>query len=95
MRGCRPRRLVGKPASLRISASAAGAGAFVGAYSHVAIDSIMHGDMEPFAPFSSASPWLLAVSVETLQWICVAVGVAGVAILLCLRWRELATKSVT
>jgi hypothetical protein len=78
-----------------IPASAAGTGAFVGAYSHVAIDSIMHGDMEPFAPFSSASPWLLAVSVETLQWICVAAGLAGVAILLCLRRQELKRKPVT
>ena len=58
-------------------------------YSHVAIDSIMHGDMEPFAPFSSATPWLLVVSVETLQWLCVAAGIAGVAGLLFLRWLEL------
>ena len=79
----------------RISPTAAGAGAFVGAYSHVAIDSIMHGDMEPFAPFSSATPWLLAVSVETLQWICVAAGMIAVAILLYLRWQELKGKPVT
>lgn len=72
-----------------ISRTAAGTGAFVGAYSHVAIDSIMHGDMEPFAPFSSATPWLLLVSVETLQWLCVAAGIAGVAGLLFLRWLEL------
>ena len=63
----------------RISAKAAGVGAFIGAYSHVAIDSIMHGDMEPFAPFSAMSPWLHAVSVETLQWLCVLSGVIGVA----------------
>jgi hypothetical protein len=72
-----------------ISRTEAVTGAFVGAYSHVAIDSIMHGDMEPFAPFSSATPWLLLVSVETLQWICVAAGIAGVAGLLFLRWLEL------
>lgn len=68
---------------------AAGLGAFAGAYSHVAIDSIMHGDMEPFAPFSPASPWLLALSIETLQWICVAAAVAGVGGLLVQRWLEL------
>jgi hypothetical protein len=79
----------------RISRSASGMGACVGAYSHVAIDSIMHGDMEPFAPFSSASPWLLATSVETLQWICVALGVAGVAGLMFLRRQALKGKSVT
>jgi hypothetical protein len=78
-----------------ISRTAAGTGAFVGAYSHVAIDSIMHGDMEPFAPFSPESPWLLVVSVETLQWICVATGAVGVAGLLLLRWLELKRKPVT
>jgi hypothetical protein len=78
-----------------ISPTAAATGAFVGAYSHVAIDSIMHGDMEPFAPFSSATPWLLVVSVETLQWICVAAGFLGVAGLLVLRALELRRKPVT
>jgi hypothetical protein len=68
---------------------AAGLGAFIGAYSHVAIDSIMHGDMEPFAPLSPASPWLHIISVEALHWLCVLAGVAGVAGLLILRWREL------
>ena len=73
----------------RISCGAAGVGAFIGAYSHVAIDSIMHGDMAPFAPFSPVSPWLLAVSIETLQWSCVAAGIAGLVGLLVLRWLEL------
>jgi membrane-bound metal-dependent hydrolase YbcI (DUF457 family) len=68
---------------------AAAAGAFIGAYSHVAIDSIMHADMRPFAPFSAASPWLGVVSIETLQWLCVLAGVIGIAGLALLRWREL------
>ena len=79
----------------RIPWSAAGAGAFVGAYSHVAIDSIMHGDMEPFAPLWAGNPSLLVVSVETLQWICVAAGVIAVAILAFLRWQALKGKPVT
>jgi hypothetical protein len=61
----------------------------------VAIDSIMHGDMVPFAPFSAATPWLLVVSVETLQWICVAAGMVGVAALVLMRWRELRRNPVT
>ena len=73
----------------QISIQSAGVGAFVGAYSHVAIDSIMHGDMEPFAPFSPASPWLHVISVELLQWLCVLAGVIGVAGLALLRRREL------
>lgn len=78
-----------------ISRTEAGTGALVGAYSHVAIDSIMHGDMAPFAPFSPASPWLHIVSVETLQWLCVAAGLLGVAGLLILRGLELKNKPVT
>ena len=73
----------------KIPMTAAAAGAFIGAYSHVAIDSIMHADMRPFAPFSAASPWLGVVSIETLQWLCVLAGVIGVAGLALLRWREL------
>jgi membrane-bound metal-dependent hydrolase YbcI (DUF457 family) len=37
----------------KITPTAAAVGAFVGAYSHVAIDSIMHVDVRPFAPFSA------------------------------------------
>ena len=73
----------------KITPGAAGAGAFAGAYSHVAIDSIMHGDMEPLAPFSPASPWLHVIPVETLQWLCVLAGAIGIAGLAWLRWREL------
>jgi hypothetical protein len=76
----------------RISGLAAATGAFVGAYSHVAIDSVMHGDIRPFAPFSDARPWLGVVSVETLQWLCVIGGVFGIAVLVSLRWRELKAK---
>ena len=76
----------------RIPTTAAATGAFIGAYSHVAIDSIMHVDMRPFAPFSAASPWLHAVSVDTLQWLCVLAGVVGVAGLALLRWRELRVR---
>jgi membrane-bound metal-dependent hydrolase YbcI (DUF457 family) len=77
----------------RISVKAAGAGAFIGACSHVAIDSIMHGDMEPFAPFSAASPWLHAVELGTLHLACIAAGIVGVAGLIVIRWRELKRTS--
>ena len=77
----------------RISAMAAGTGAFIGAYSHVAIDSIMHGDMEPFAPFSGATPWHLAVPLETLHLACIAAGIIGIAGLFARRWLQLKAKS--
>ena len=64
-------------------------GAFIGAYSHVAIDSIMHVDVQPFAPFSGARPWLGIVSIDALHLICVTAGVIGIAVLLLLRWIQL------
>ena len=75
----------------RITLTAAGAGAFVGAYSHVAIDSIMHGDLEPFAPLSDVSPLLHSIPLEALHLACVAAGIIGVAVLLAWRWLELRT----
>ena len=72
-----------------ISRTEALSGAFIGAYSHVAIDSIMHGDMKPFAPFSDTAPWHLFMQIETLQWLCVAAGIVGIAVLAMLRWLEL------
>lgn len=76
----------------RISTKAAGTGAFLGAYSHVAIDSIMHGDMEPFAPFSNATPWHLMTSLETLHIACIAAGIIGVVGLFVRRRLQLKAK---
>jgi hypothetical protein len=73
----------------RISGLAAAVGAFIGAYSHVAVDSIMHTDVHPFAPLSDARPWLGAVSVESLQGVCLLSGGVALSILFLIRWREL------
>jgi hypothetical protein len=59
--------------------------AFVGSYSHVVLDSIMHGDMEPLYPFSGDNRLLGWVSVSTLHEICIYSGLAG-AILYALVW---------
>lgn len=72
---------------LAIPPMAAAVGAFLGAYSHVAIDSIMHIDVKPFAPFSPVSPSFLIVSIDALHWLCVVAGAAGAAALALLRWR--------
>ena len=55
-----------------ISTTKALAGAFLGAYSHVFIDSFMHDDIRPLAPFSEAGRMTGLIGVEDLQWICVA-----------------------
>jgi ribosomal-protein-alanine N-acetyltransferase len=59
---------------------AAAAGAFVGTYSHVALDSLMHADMHPWAPYSQANAMLQAISYESLILGCVVAGVAGIAL---------------
>lgn len=49
-------------------------GAGLGAYSHIALDSVMHDDITPFAPFSDANPLLHAVSLSTLHMCCMGAG---------------------
>ena len=64
---------------------AAASGAFVGTYSHVVLDSVMHADMTPFSPWSAANGLQGTVSIATLQYMCVAAGLLGV-----LAWLALA-----
>jgi membrane-bound metal-dependent hydrolase YbcI (DUF457 family) len=59
-------------------------GAFIGTYSHIVLDSVMHSDIRPFAPFTDANPLLHAMPLDALHWFCVGTGVAGVAVL-CVR----------
>jgi hypothetical protein len=61
-------------------------GAFAGTYSHVVLDSVMHWDMKPFAPFSNANPLLHFVSVDALQWACFGAGLFGAAVLGARHW---------
>ena len=59
----------------RISVSSAVISAFIGTYSHVFLDSIMHADVEPFAPFSTRNPLYRIISLFTLHALCLALGV--------------------
>lgn len=54
-------------------------GAFIGALSHVALDSIMHADIRPLAPLSQANGLLHLISIGSLHAFCVISGLAGVA----------------
>lgn len=70
------------------------AGAFLGSYSHVLLDSLMHGDMTPFAPFSHANPLLHAVSLGALHWFCVGAGIFAMLLLSVRRfWQAVHTGS--
>lgn len=54
--------------------------AFVGTYSHLGLDAVMHGDMMPFWPFASDN-WLLnRLSLAALHSICLAAGLLGGAL---------------
>lgn len=66
----------------RIAWPAAIVGAFVGTYSHVFLDSIMHADMRPLAPFAETNAMLGAMSIGALHLLCVAGGGLGVVVLL-------------
>lgn len=61
-------------------------GAALGAYTHIALDSLMHHDIKPLWPFSSRNVLLDAISLDTLHWACVGAGILGLAIL-GVRWR--------
>ena len=65
------------PVGETISWSAAAAGAFIGTYSHVFLDSIMHSDVRPFRPFGESNPSYHLVGVVTLHFVCIFLGVVG------------------
>lgn len=56
-------------------------GAALGGFTHVALDSVMHSDIQPLAPFSTANALYLSLDTDDLHWWCVAAGVAGLLIL--------------
>jgi hypothetical protein len=61
----------------RIDGRAAVSGAFIGTYSHVLLDGVMHLDMHALAPFSQRQPLLGIVSEPTLYLFCMLCGLAG------------------
>jgi hypothetical protein len=65
------------PAPKHIPWPATITGAFVGTYSHVFLDSIMHADMEPFAPLVNANSLLHVISVDGLHLACALSGILG------------------
>ncbi len=80
--------LIGKPISefaLRILSitsnsiawSASAAGAFIGTFSHVFLDAIMHADMLPWAPFSESNQLLGLISLTAIHNLCFVLGILG------------------
>jgi len=57
-------------------------GAILGSYSHILLDSFMHSDITPLAPFSESNLLLGLITLADLHSGCIVSGVVGVVILL-------------
>ena len=51
--------------------------AFLGTYSHVVLDAIMHSDVEPWYPLSPTNEFLGALRVSQLHELCLYTGIIG------------------
>lgn len=60
-----------------IPRAAALVGAIAGAYSHVLLDSFMHTDAHPFAPFTESNQLLLIIATGELHVYCTVAGLLG------------------
>jgi hypothetical protein len=69
-------------AETRIAAVPALSGALIGGWSHVLLDSLMHPDMDPLAPFAKGNGLLQAITLGELELFCVVSGALGAAVLL-------------
>ena len=56
-------------------------GSALGGYSHIALDSVMHSDIRPLAPFSDANALYLRIGISELHWWCFVAGIVGLVIL--------------
>lgn len=65
---------------IRIAWWVAWASAFIGTFSHVLLDAIMHADLEPLAPFAGGNTLLGLLDVAQLHQFCIYAGLVGVAL---------------
>ena len=73
-------RFIGQFHYLPISWPVAIISAFIASFSHVLLDSVMHADVEPFAPFILNNPFLGILSIETLHKLCLYSGLLGIGL---------------
>lgn len=72
-------------APTEISSTQAWSGALAGTFSHVLLDAVMHMDVRPFLPLVQGNPLQGLITIEQLQWACVAAGVLGITVLAILK----------
>jgi hypothetical protein len=63
-----------------ISLRAAATGAVLGTYSHVLLDSVMHPDIRPLAPWNEANVLFEIVPLGTLHLACLGAGLGGLTL---------------
>ncbi|CAK0753234.1 conserved membrane hypothetical protein [Gammaproteobacteria bacterium] len=63
-------------------------GTFIGAFSHVALDSIMHIDITPLAPWSNNNGLLGIISGEALHQWCIGAGLFGIFWWVAIHWHK-------
>jgi membrane-bound metal-dependent hydrolase YbcI (DUF457 family) len=68
------------------SKTAVAVGAFFGTLSHVALDSLMHHDIQPLMPFSQSNPLRDLVSHDGVYQLCAVAGVIGSILWLAMHW---------
>jgi membrane-bound metal-dependent hydrolase YbcI (DUF457 family) len=66
--------------------------AFIGSFSHVLLDSIMHTDVEPFYPYTLVNNFHGFMSIAALHKLCLYSGLVGAAIYYGVSWRVKKTK---
>lgn len=81
-------RAVRRGALTRRAITGIAIGAFVGAWSHVALDAIMHADVEPLAPWSRANPLLATLPLSVLHLACVSCAMLAGSVFLWKRARR-------
>ncbi len=62
--------------------------AFIGGFSHVYLDSLMHSDVQPFYPFVLTNSFVDLVSISVLHKICIYSGLVGAAIYYFFNWLD-------
>lgn len=64
----------------KITWKVASSSAFLGSFSHVLLDALMHHDMYPFFPFSMSKPMLNLVDYNMVFWGCIlSLSIGGIA----------------
>lgn len=56
-------------------------GAYIGTFSHILLDAIMHSDMTPWWPFGTENQLLSVISVDQLHIACFLAGIMGLVVI--------------